>query len=276
MMSSLYVITLLLTLACLRCAHGGTFYVVPDLSEQCVYTGYKPGGDEPNIDHIQSKAAKIQESALQSIVGKFNDGAGVTAATLGIMNSAGKLIESSPHIAAALGAISVAMGLSVSSPSPQDILDKANEAVATLTSDVNNRLDKMKDYVDYRVIQLEKDLMARKYKTFFYEWIHCAEERTTENAQKCQQNVERKLKSARFEFEILHEEMSAFDPNSDFRYLFTHQFLEEHASQYKSPSHYEVKRLEAALIPFRNFASLHLMVLQTLAAVFEEQQGERS
>ena len=275
MMPSTQIITLLLALVCLsQYGQCGTFYVTTELSDQCKYTGYKPGGDVPNIDHIQSKAVKIQESSLQSIVGNFNKGAGITSATLGIMNSAGRLLNSAPHVAAALGALSVAMGLSTSEISKQDILNKANEAVAALTADVNDRMDKMKDYVDVRVIQLEKGLISSKYKVFFYDWIHCAEERTPENALNCQQDVERDLKSARFEFEILHENQQSMDPNGPYRYRYTHQFLKEYASQYKSPSHYEVKRLEAALIPFRNFASLHLMVLQTLAANFKNHAGK--
>lgn len=274
MMSSTQIITLLLALACLQYAQCGTFYVTTELSDQCKYTGYKPSGDVPNIDHIQSKAAKIQESSLQSIVGKFNEGAGITSATLGVMNSAGRLLNSAPHVAAALGALSVAMGLVVGSVGPQDILDKANEAVAALTADVNDRMDKMKDYVDVRVIQLEKGLISSKYKVFFYDWIHCAEERSTEKALNCQQDVERNLKSARFEFEILHEKQESMDPNGPSRFRYTHQFLKEYASQYKSPSHYDVKRLEADLIPFRNFASLHLMVLQTLATIFKNHAGK--
>ena len=275
MMPSIQILMLALACqACLQSAQCGTFYVTTELSDQCWYAGYKPGGDEPNIDHIQSKAAKIQETSLQSIVGNFNEGAGITSATLGVMNSAGRLLNSAPHVAAALGAISVAMGLGTNSIGPQDILDKANEAVAALTADVNDRMDKMKDYVDYRVIQLEKDLVSSKYKTFFYQWIHCAEERSVEKGLECQKEVERDLKSARFEFEFLHENQQSMDPNGPYRYRYTHQFLKEYASQYKSPSHYEVKRLEAALIAFRNFASLHLMVLQTLAANFKNHAGK--
>ena len=76
------------------------------------------------------------------------------------------LAKIAPKLGAAVGIFSIGLGIvqAFLDPTPQDILDKANEAIAKLTDEVNDRLDEMKGYVDQKTINLEKDLIGREYK----------------------------------------------------------------------------------------------------------------
>ena len=160
-------------------------------------------------------------------------------------------VEVAPKLASALGIFSAAMGVLevFTKPSQSDLLKSVNKGLKQLTEDVNNRLKKMEGYVDGRVIELEKRLMSNEYKTLHRYWTDCAQQSNEENSIDCQRHSNRLMFAHLPHFQILAE---IFYSRSE-----------------ASPSYYDVKRLEAGLIPFREYAALHVYTLQVLVSLFK-------
>ncbi|KAK3742029.1 hypothetical protein QZH41_006966 [Actinostola sp. cb2023] len=66
-----------------------------------------------------------------------------------------------------------------------------------------------------------------------------------------------------------------YNPNFTYRYVATWQWMKKYAGSHVwAPTHYDVKLLESGLIGFRDYASLHLLSLATLAATYKDEKGK--
>ena len=94
--------------------------------------------------------------------------------------------ETAPKHASSLGIFSAAFGLlELAKPSQSDLLRSVNKGFKKLADDVNNRLKKVEGYVDGKVIELEKRLMNREYKTLHRYWVDCVQQSNEKNSIDC-------------------------------------------------------------------------------------------
>lgn len=249
---------------------------------ECYFTGYKPGGIVPEITAISAvPPEKFHTTVLEDVLEHFGNGAQVGQGVIELMVRTSKR---SPHVAAALGLFAVAMELSSSKPSPQEILDRAYKSVKLLTEEVNGRIKQLQDYADIKDLQLEKRLMERNYKELFDKWFDCQKLRPGQDEAQCQGNVEGDIRNARFHFQPLQSLFDAklwdgsqkYDPSRD-KHLADWQYIaRKNGHNYWAPTHDQVKQLEIGLIPFRDYATLHLIVLETLASTYKNKTGKQS
>lgn len=145
-------------------------------------------------------------------------------------------------------------------------------------------IDQLKDYVDAKDLEVQKLNMKNIYKELFQYWINCAKELTPANVNDCQRIAERNIQSARFHFQPLHEKFEqktdkgklVYNPQFNYRKSTgTWQWMDEncglkkHANA-KCLSHEDVKRLEVGILPFRDYATIHLLALKTVEATYEK------
>ena len=174
------------------------------------------------------------------------------------MQALGKLKQLSsiaPKLGNAVGLFGIGLGIvqAFVDPSPQDVLDKANEAIAKLTNEMNDRLDEMKGYVDDRTLNLEKDLIDREYKSLFKLWGNCLKEVRKAQVDECQEDATKDIVAARPKFAVFSDR------------VINNQVL----------SVYEVKRLEANLITFRDYVALSLASLSAITATYANNYYKR-
>ena len=238
---------------------GYYFYIRHDSTTgYCTYKGYVPGGVLPNIKPIASPVAKAQKDALTQIL---SFGAKGSAVAMHSTNAAKAFLnvfaKTAPKIASSLGVFGAALGVltEFTKPTAQDLLNEVNKALKKLTDEVNHRLTQMKDYVDTQVIKVEKNLMDSEYKRLFLLWKKCLEEHKKSEADEAQRDANRFIGASQPKFMTLSDKISVYDPDN---------------WQQGGPSHHDVKRIEAGLLGFRDFATLHLMVLKGLVDTYAE------
>ena len=158
---------------------------------------------------------------------------------------AGTFKNIAPMLGPGLGIASVLLGSvpALASPSPQDILRKVNEGFQKLTNDVNNRLEKMKEYVDYKVLKQEKRLMTNDYKELYRFWTNCVNEHTKEKVNRCQ----------RYAAKHMHAKQPTFTA-----------FQSQYENQQSLTSGNDVKRLEISLIVSKQYVTLRLLWQQIM------------
>lgn len=255
-------------------------------SSQCHFKGYAPGGVLPKLTRISRvKPSKFQETVLDNVLEYFGNAVEIPKATLDVIGTAKNVLKAAPVMSAALGVVAASMELSNSpQPSPNDILNKAHQSINLLTEEVNERLDQMKDYVDATASRIEKDIMTKNYRTLADRWFGCGRIAPGRNSDDCQMTAEELISSERFKFQQLQPKFDQkdrngkqlYDPNFGYRKAATWQWIEEYTGRYVWPlSHAEVRRIEAGLIPFRDYATLHLLVMKTLAMTYKE-DGKKS
>lgn len=262
---NLAILTLIFTLG----INGATFYLQQWMQETgvCTYTGYKPGGGIPDIQPITAPEASMAAKVVSHTAGLGSRSAILTMHSTKLMQAfkkgGAKFLKIAPKLAPALGVFGAALGFvgALTSPTPQDILDEANKAIKELTDAVNDRLDKMKGYVEVRVIQMEKDLINREYRTLSNLFHNCIKEHTKQEVNRCMRDAEKLASATSPKFMILDSKMAAYNSVSHNR-----QYFE--ANTDKSPSYYDVKRLEAGIISFKDYANLHLLILSTLVNTY--------
>ena len=249
---------------------GNFFYINKDFHSKgvCSYKGYMPGGGTPNISPIKPPTATMPANALAKIAGLGSKGASLAMHSSNLMKAFGKgsalFLKIAPKLGPALGVFGAALGFvsALTSPTPQDILNQANKAIAKLTAEVNDRLVKMEGYVDYKVIQLEKDLVNREYRSLFNLFGNCVKEATKNQVNECMRDAETKASSDAPKYTILDTKMGAYTDSTEFR-----SYYDSNPS--KAPSFYDVKRIEAGIISFRDFATLHLLMISTLLDTYK-------
>ncbi|XP_032238018.2 uncharacterized protein LOC5512710 [Nematostella vectensis] len=224
---------------------GRKFDVRRDDTGTCKYEGYKPGGGIPNIKPIQSPVCKGFTNTLGFVSGIIGKTAGAGRA----LSQVATLVEATAKVgkvlSAGFGVFAVAFNIisSFSKPTPNEILKRVDKAFEKLTEDMNNRLKGMEGYVDGKIIQLEQRTVKNEFASLQRYLENCVHETTEPSVRRCQLNSVRDIDAAWPKFEKLKNQ---FNNNS------------------KEISMNDIKRLEAALIPFRDFASLHLFALQLL------------
>eukprot|EP00111_Clytia_hemisphaerica_P018510 TCONS_00054783-protein len=226
--------------------------------EYCSFKGYVPGGNKVTVKRITAPTAKMEDGilgAFGSNMGKIVAGTQGNELIMKGLSKLGKLAKIAPKLGTALGIFGIGLGIvqAFTDPSPQDILDKANEAIRKLTDEVNHRLDEMKGYVDHKTINLEKDLAGREYKSLFKMWGNCLKETTKKKVDECQEDAAKDIMAARPKFALFSSKV--------------------HANQKLST--FDVKRLEAALLLFRDYVVLCLASLSALTATYADSPSHK-
>ena len=228
---------MILSTAFLLGSDGAYFYIGKGFSEKgvCKYTGYKPGGGVPNIKPITAPEAKMPANALALITGLGSKSAALATSTSDLMQAFNKgtklFFKIAPKLGAALGVFGAALDLvnAFASPTSQDILDQANKAIAKLTAEVNKRLVQMEGYADAKVINIEKDLINREYRTLFNYFAGCVKETTKAKVDQCMIEAEKLTNAASPKFMILDTMMNSYKPT-----LHSRSYFEKYPS--KAPS----------------------------------------
>jgi len=213
---------------------------------ECLFSGYAPNGPIASIEDVKAPKATLNgKKGLEALLGGAGKKLGKAAAiTMHAMKFSAKLMKAVPMLGPALGVFSAVMGVLNPAPSPQDILDSVNKAVTELTDEVNKKLDQMEGYVDSKVAKAEKDLISAEYASAFRLWSQCIEEPTEEKANECQRDAVRTLVASRPKFTPLAGEMEG---HVDFE---------------------KVRKLEAYMLAFRDYANLVIMELTPLVEYY--------
>jgi len=215
-------------------------------STDCFFKGYKPNGPIVDIADIKSPKATLgAKSGLAKILSgakKMGQGAAVV---MHAMKFSAFLMKKAPMLGPALGVFSAMTGFINPAPTAQDILKSVNTAVDKLTSEVNQKLDQMKGYVDSKVAKLEKDLIMGEYATSFRLWANCINEPTEAKVKECQQDAVKHITAKRPKFTPLSFELKSLGGS-------------------KKVSFEKVRKLEAYMLAFRDYANLVVMQLTPL------------
>ncbi|XP_066916218.1 uncharacterized protein [Clytia hemisphaerica] len=166
-----------------------------------------------------------------------------------------KLASIAPKLGNALGLFGIGLGIvqAFVDPSPQDILDKANEAIAKLTNQMNDRLEEMQGYVDQKTINLEKNLIEREYKSLFKLWGNCVREVRKAKVDECQEDAAKDIIASRPKFAMFGDNII----------------------NNKELSDYDIKRIEASLITFRDWVAMALGSLSAITATYANNPYKR-
>ena len=156
-----------------------------------------------------------------------------------------------PKLVSGLGIFAASMGVlgSLTKPTAQDLLNAVNKGFKKLTDDINDRMNKMKGYVDGRIIQQETRIIGNQLQSIKRHWTNCIDQSSRENSIECQRSSIRDMYADLPHFMILDEYFEGFKKEQQLEY-------------------FDVHRLEAVLIPFRDFATYHIFSLQMLVSHF--------
>ena len=109
----------------------------------------------------------------------------------------------------------------------------------------------MKDYVDYKVLNLEKRLMSNDFKELYRLWTFCVEKPTNDEVNRCQRNAahhSRAKEPTFMAFQSIFQKGQSISNVND------------------------IKRLEVSLIVFSQYATLRFLILQTLINTYGADQ----
>jgi len=221
------------------------FTIRLDSKTGCNYEGYAPGGRVKKVDQIEAPIAELAEGGLNAALGGLVQASHVSSATA---NAVGEFVEKyakvAPKLGASLGLFGAAFGFldSLGKPSLSDVMKSVNTAIQDLTDEMNEKLDQMKGYVDTRVINSERDMLQKQYRSSFEFWKNCIREYTAAEADECQMDAAKLLVSSRALYTTSPEKV-----------------LEK-----ETISSYERRQLEANLVLFRDYANLVILELTPL------------
>lgn len=250
-MKQAFPLVALLIVTCWNLVEGRNFYSVYYFrlfpNADCT-KGYRPGGGIPIIEPIDAPVARAQKISIAFMAGKLSPASALGKELVNGAKTFYKLYENvAPKLVSGLGIFSASMGVlgSLTKPTPQDLLNIVNKAFKKLTDDINDRMNKMQGYVDGRVIQQETRRINNQLQSLKRHWTNCVEQSSRQNSLSCQRSAVGDIHADLPHFMILDEYYDG-DKNG--------QQLE----------YYDVHRLEAVLIPFRDYASYHIYSLQML------------
>ena len=223
-------------------------------AEDCKYKGYIPGGGVKGIEPVATPVAKGFTSALGSVAGVIGQAAGAgraATALAAVASSIEKVAKVAKNLSAAFGVFAAAFSIvsSFTKPTPNDILDKVNVAFAQITKDINNRLTSMEGYADGRVIELEQKLIQNEFASMRRYLTSCIRETTEPEVRTCQRLANKKIYAGLHKFQNMRDKFLAGSQNLD---------------------SYQIRSLEATLITFRDYASLHLFSLQVMVNSYRD------
>lgn len=244
----------LIFLFCSFCctADAASFRMYRNGQTDCEYRGYIPGGKVTDIARIKAPEAVLRQNAMEDVLGKSeaavalaSQSAAAAKAFLGVMKvTAGAM-------GPVMGVFAVSMGIfnTITEIKPKDIIDACNVAISKLTGDINDRLDKMKGYVDSKVIDLEKRLVKDKYEKYFNLWRDCVDVPNAKKQVECQERAYDGAASALSQFALYKDKLDNLTP-------------------------YQSRELEAYLFVFRDYANLVLMMLKPLVLTFRDDKSK--
>ena len=223
--------------------------------------GYKPSGRITEVKKLDAPVAKLQKTLIDKIAGKssmsasllmhsVNAGKAFTTVTETSMKAVKFLVNLAPKLASTLGIFGAVFSFvsDATKPSAQQIIDSTNVAFENLTSEMNDRIDQLQGYVDSRVIQLEKAMVTRELKVMQNIWLNCADELIdTATINECQRDAARFIRANKPKFLLFGDKKTA----------------------HKQLDSYTIRRAEASLFAFREFANLCIMVGETVAGSYE-------
>ena len=245
------------TLICL--SQGGIRILWKVNNKKCNrHRGYAPGGFEPEIKPISSPVASFDRNALAAtaaVTGTSFGAASVSIAnglltdqTVKEMKKVGKKLAKAfknvaPVLGPALGIVSALLGFipGLSSPSPEDILNKVNQGFKKLTDDVNDRLEKMKEYIDYSILTHEKQIMGNEYKELYRRLTICISKPHKLEVNRCVRDAA----------DAIYSKQPKFMPFID-NYFAKKKFV-------RNPK--DTKKLEVSLLVFTQYATLRFLCL---------------
>ena len=183
------------------------------LNGDCSFTSYQPGRKEVIIQTITAPTAELQKTVLSAIFTHANtdDFIGTVGLSAEVVTIAGELSKkfasTASKLAPCLAIFSGVMSMfgSDMTPTADDILKATNKAIEKLAEEVNDRLEEMRVYVDERVIDLEKDLVERRYKFHFTYWAECIKEDTKERVNNCQAESYRLMSASLGEIALFYD-----------------------------------------------------------------------
>ena len=235
-----------------------------ELNGACSFTSYQPGRKEVTILTVTAPTAEVQKTVLSAIFthAQTDDFIGTVGLSAEVVSLAGELAtkfaSTASKLAPCLGIFSGAMSMFMSdmTPTPDDILKATNKAIEKLAEQVNDRLEEMRVYVDERVIDLEKDLVERRYKFHFTYWAECIKANTKERVNNCQAEAYRLMSASLGEIALFYDKMDS-------------------TGSLVGLSNDDVRRIEVNLISFRDYVQLSVMVLKTLAESYKTDASTR-
>ncbi|MEO0685233.1 MAG: hypothetical protein AAFY76_09360 [Cyanobacteria bacterium J06649_11] len=222
----------------------------------CTFKGYVPGGNVVTVKRITAPSAKLEKGIFGGLAGNMGKASAAVQHSTMLLKGFGKLAEIAPKLGPAMGLFGVAFSTfsAFTKPTAQDILDKVNDAIGKLTTEMNNRLDEMQGYVEQKTMNLEKDLVSREYKSLFHLWINCLKEVTKEEVNECQEDAAKTIMAARPKFAIFSDKVQANE----------------------MPSVYDIKRIETSLVVFRDYVLLNLACLSALIATLKDEPSQHA
>ena len=206
-----------------------------------------PGVKEVIISNIKSPAVKLQEATLSTLAfgnAKANEIAGQAIEILDKIKDISSVHPAVDRGVAALGLIhQLAAGGTQEEPTVEDLREATEEAFVKMTERTNKALYEMKDYVDNEFLKLEQGLMKKEYHTLYQGWINCDDYVRTSDIDRCLKNQIDDIRKEKPKFLMFQQEMK---------------------SNSWEPTVKELKKLQAGMFVFRDYAQLVLMVLQTM------------
>ena len=223
--------------------------------------GYKPSERITKVKKLDAPVAKLQKTLIDKIAGKssmsanllmhsVNAGKTFTTVTEKSMKAVKFLVNLAPKLASTLGIFGAvfAFASDATKPSAQQIIDSTNVAFENLTVEMNNRINQLQGYIDSRVIKLEKAMVTRELKVMQNIWLNCADELIdTDTINECQRDAARFIRANKPKFLLFGDKKTAN----------------------KTLDSYTIRRAEASLFAFREFANLCIMVGETVAGSYE-------
>jgi len=227
----------------------GTYYIRQDgKSADCTFKGYAPNGPITSVGAIKAPKATLdaKKTLLGVLTGPTKKLGKVAAVAMHAMKFSASMMKNFPALGPALGVFSAVSGmLGNGEPSPQDILDKVNDAIEDLTNEVNKKMAEMTNYVDSSIAKAEKDLITAEYKSAFRLWASCIKEPTEAKGNTCQRDSLRHITSVR----------PKFAKNANLL-------------KSKDVSMKQVRTWEAYMLPFRDYANLVVMQLSAMTQYY--------
>ncbi|XP_032232992.1 uncharacterized protein LOC116615470 [Nematostella vectensis] len=210
----------------------------------CEYSGYDGSGNQIDIQPIKSPVVEKFDLALSfafEIKSHVLANAEGLAETLELIKRFAKVATYASAAFGVFGAVFATVGFA-EGPTPKDILEKVDAAFEEITHSMNLRISSMGQYVDKSIMDMERRLISREFKTLQNKWSVCLEEVTLEDNLRCQRDAARYMDT-----ELPKYQNQPFKEDVDL---------------------YNTKILEASLLTFRDYASLHLYALKMLVGSY--------
>lgn len=228
---------------------------VASIDGDCVFHDYSAGGSKvKEVSKFTVSVAELEANVLAKIIGSTKTTLTTAAHTINAVKSITKIFAASaPALAPALGLIGTLMGgleMGVKTKAA-DILKVTNRAFEEMTMEINERFDEMKGYVDSKFLQFEKRLLEEELGVMYRLWTYCLNEGNPD------------------------DKKTASAVNECQRDAYRHVFAKEQVFMKKFEHAGDVQRIEAALLPFREYAQLSLFILSTLVKTYKKDPNSK-